>query len=730
MAPRNHSKQLPQHHRPKTRSQTANMPFTPSSHQYPPPPPRTSTNPYTSHIPAPPSISCQEGSPYQRLPPPTPQQEQWITFLNQQKFSTPPVSQTSFDSTTIDNCTVAAVTDNIQTTITPTKAVEHKEPTMKYIYPPISKPIIKSIGKMMRSNPDFYTNVLHLMNKMRLPPPFKPPSAVAPKIKTQTGSHLTTQSSSTTKSTAATTPDENPTLAQTRSALMDTSIFIKPSSKESTSSTTTEFSIPDSAMQGINSSELSESSPSRRIKLNNNKKKKRKAILRKQQQKSKALGATENVHPLTPLAQNRIPTREDISILFSGTAELMHSVEQSWKSHLVSTIIRAERSPRALERWSKNLAERVYKADENLTQAASSQAIMEAGSKLEKARVAYEVGQRNILMVAGAVKVPLAFTILPSALEATLARVPKRRRSSQGHSSQSQIINSLNNRVSATDESNQSQAECTRSKEAALRAVARAGIMAEEAAVIAEEMAKIMAMNVRDVTVECATSSSPPKSIADENHIPTDQIESQPKLDTPDISKPPASILYKESMFDQDQRPSKWVSGNSRKRPHTSIYRFADDEDSDIDSRERDCHWMFGDVSDSEDEATPGVISWGKKRTRIFKKDDICGPSAAAMEAENDQDSKSELNSNLGSLFFGVPTTEGAAVASTSEGLHKQIDKGKGPAMVMSDSSGDSSDERNDDDDDMDDVRFERKRKLKMFSKIISKKRTKLEKLP
>ncbi|KAK7072810.1 RNA-binding region-containing protein 3 [Halocaridina rubra] len=45
-------------------------------------------------------------------------------------------------------------------------------PYLKYLYPPPSANIIANIAQMLVTVPKFYTQVLHLMNKMNLPPPF------------------------------------------------------------------------------------------------------------------------------------------------------------------------------------------------------------------------------------------------------------------------------------------------------------------------------------------------------------------------------------------------------------------------------------------------------------------------------------------------------------------------------------------------------------------------------
>lgn len=47
-------------------------------------------------------------------------------------------------------------------------------PYLRYAYPPINADIMAGIGDALKSNERFYVQVLHLMNRMNLPPPFGP----------------------------------------------------------------------------------------------------------------------------------------------------------------------------------------------------------------------------------------------------------------------------------------------------------------------------------------------------------------------------------------------------------------------------------------------------------------------------------------------------------------------------------------------------------------------------
>ncbi|XP_054837478.1 RNA-binding region-containing protein 3 [Eublepharis macularius] len=51
---------------------------------------------------------------------------------------------------------------------------------LKYLYPPPSNTILANIANALASVPKFYVQVLHLMNKMNLPPPFGPVTARPP----------------------------------------------------------------------------------------------------------------------------------------------------------------------------------------------------------------------------------------------------------------------------------------------------------------------------------------------------------------------------------------------------------------------------------------------------------------------------------------------------------------------------------------------------------------------
>ncbi|XP_043825256.1 RNA-binding region-containing protein 3-like [Dromiciops gliroides] len=53
-------------------------------------------------------------------------------------------------------------------------------PCLKYLYPPPSSTILANIASALASVPKFYVQVLHLMNKMNLPPPFGPMAALPP----------------------------------------------------------------------------------------------------------------------------------------------------------------------------------------------------------------------------------------------------------------------------------------------------------------------------------------------------------------------------------------------------------------------------------------------------------------------------------------------------------------------------------------------------------------------
>lgn len=65
--------------------------------------------------------------------------------------------------------------------IAPSLGVNYpSNPYLEYRYPAPNPLILTNIVNAMTSRPKFYTQVLHLMNKMNLPPPFGPPAPVMP----------------------------------------------------------------------------------------------------------------------------------------------------------------------------------------------------------------------------------------------------------------------------------------------------------------------------------------------------------------------------------------------------------------------------------------------------------------------------------------------------------------------------------------------------------------------
>ncbi|KAK3235084.1 hypothetical protein CYMTET_54699 [Cymbomonas tetramitiformis] len=50
------------------------------------------------------------------------------------------------------------------------------EPPLRYAYPPLDRNILQNISSALSDCPRFYTQVLHLMNKMNLPAPFGVPA--------------------------------------------------------------------------------------------------------------------------------------------------------------------------------------------------------------------------------------------------------------------------------------------------------------------------------------------------------------------------------------------------------------------------------------------------------------------------------------------------------------------------------------------------------------------------
>jgi len=55
-------------------------------------------------------------------------------------------------------------------------------PTLKYKYPPPNPDIIINIMNAIVAVPKLYTQVIHLMNKMNLPPPFGEATTMTPMV--------------------------------------------------------------------------------------------------------------------------------------------------------------------------------------------------------------------------------------------------------------------------------------------------------------------------------------------------------------------------------------------------------------------------------------------------------------------------------------------------------------------------------------------------------------------
>lgn len=55
-------------------------------------------------------------------------------------------------------------------------------PTLKYQYPPPNPDIIVNIMNAIVAVPKLYTQVIHLMNKMNLPPPFGEATSMTPMV--------------------------------------------------------------------------------------------------------------------------------------------------------------------------------------------------------------------------------------------------------------------------------------------------------------------------------------------------------------------------------------------------------------------------------------------------------------------------------------------------------------------------------------------------------------------
>jgi len=71
--------------------------------------------------------------------------------------------------------------DELSSGIAPKLGVHHKFPNhLTYLYPTPTVTTLTNIANALASVPRFYTQVLHLMNKMNLPPPFSGPTLTPP----------------------------------------------------------------------------------------------------------------------------------------------------------------------------------------------------------------------------------------------------------------------------------------------------------------------------------------------------------------------------------------------------------------------------------------------------------------------------------------------------------------------------------------------------------------------
>lgn len=75
-------------------------------------------------------------------------------------------------------------------------------PYLRYAYPPINADILSEIGNALKSNERFYVQVLHLMNRMNLAPPFgpRPEGVILQPQRTQTAATQTEKCKSETES--------------------------------------------------------------------------------------------------------------------------------------------------------------------------------------------------------------------------------------------------------------------------------------------------------------------------------------------------------------------------------------------------------------------------------------------------------------------------------------------------------------------------------------------------
>lgn len=94
-------------------------------------------------------------------------------------------------------------------------------PYLRYAYPPVNADILTAIGETLKSDKRFYVQVLHLMNRMNLPPPFgeRPKGVILPSRQTENVATQTELIESETESELETDKEEEPKQANPQQQL-------------------------------------------------------------------------------------------------------------------------------------------------------------------------------------------------------------------------------------------------------------------------------------------------------------------------------------------------------------------------------------------------------------------------------------------------------------------------------------------------------------------------------
>ncbi|KAI8055950.1 hypothetical protein BDF22DRAFT_774202 [Syncephalis plumigaleata] len=165
-------------------------------------------------------------------------------------YSRPPTQQSSLDTRSSNNemdqsaqsltsssittskvkpvtTALSASTPMVATSIAPKLGVHYPAPPhLHYLYPPPNPRTLRNIMTAITAVPKLYTQVLHLMNKMNLPPPFddtewNPHTPSHPMVEAMEQGRMTVPTTTTTTTTTSSSLDKNATNIDNQSTALD-----------------------------------------------------------------------------------------------------------------------------------------------------------------------------------------------------------------------------------------------------------------------------------------------------------------------------------------------------------------------------------------------------------------------------------------------------------------------------------------------------------------------------